>query len=94
MTTIWYHTVVPVVVVSGRVEPYVRSRAGRIIGVEHGSDRVLVDHRLGDRGLDALTGPICEVLINQLRRVGAAGAAQISAIEPFADDPLQLPEQV
>jgi hypothetical protein len=55
---------------------------------------VLADHRLGDRRLDALAGPIGEVLIDQLRRVGTAGAAQIAAIEPFTDDSLQLPEQV
>ena len=71
-----------------------RGRAGRVVRVEHCLDRVLADHRLGKRRLDALAGPIGEVLIDQLRRVGAAGAAQIAAVEPFADDALQLVEEV
>ncbi len=71
-----------------------RGRAGRVVGVEDRLDRMLADHRLGDRRLDALAGPVGDVLVDQLRRVGAAGAAQIAAVEPFAGDPLQLAEQV
>ena len=52
------------------------------------------DHRLGDRGLDTFASPVGDVLVEQLRRVRAASAAQIAAIEPFAGNAFQLVEQV
>ena len=50
--------------------------------------------RFGDRRLDPLAGHVGDLLVEQLGRVGAAGAAQIAAIQPLAGDALQLAEQV
>ena len=70
------------------------ARAGWIVRVEHCLDRVLVDHRPGNRRLDALACSIGKILVDQLREVSVSGATQIAAIDPLPNDPLQLPEQV
>jgi len=72
----------------------VRGRTGRIVGREHRLDRPLADWRCRDRRGNALAGSFGDIVIDQLRRIGAAGATQIAAVEPFARDPLQLPEEI
>ena len=45
-------------------------------------------------GLDPLAGHVGDFLVDQLRRIGAADADQIAAVEPLARDALELAEQV
>ncbi len=50
--------------------------------------------RLGDGGLDALAGHVGNFAIEELGGIGAAGAAEIAAVQPLARDALELAEQM
>src|SRR5690606_319679 len=56
--------------------------------------RIVASERHGDRGLDPLAGYISDLLIEELRRIGAAGALEIAAFQPLAGDRLELPEEM
>ena len=75
------------------VETDVRSRARRVVGVEHGLDRSLAHESAGDAGGDALAGHVGQHFVFELRRIRAAFADQV-AVEPLLSDALELPKQM
>src|SRR5262249_7858453 len=57
-------------------------RSGWVIRIKDRFDGTVASEGERNRGLDALTGHIRDLLIKKLRRVGPAGAAQIAAVKP------------
>ena len=53
----------------------------------------LADECAGDAGGDPVAGHVGELLIHELRRIGAALADEV-AVEPLLGDALELTEQV
>ena len=71
----------------------VARRAGRVVGIEDRLDRTLAGQRRGDRRLDPLAGHVGDLLVQQLGRIGAAGAAQIAAVQPLPGDAFSWPNR-
>ncbi len=64
-----------------------------VVGIEQRLDGLLAEELLRDGHGDAVARHVGQLLIHQLRRIGAAFADEI-AVEPFLGDALELAEQI
>ena len=76
-----------------RVEADVRGRAGGVVGIEQGLDWALAEERPGDAGGDPVAGHVGQLLIHELRGIGAALADE-TGVEPLLGDALELAEEM
>ena len=65
-----------------------------VVGVEDGFDLVFALEGFGDGGLDAFAGAVGNFAVEDLGGKGAAGAAEIAAVQPLTHDALELAEQM
>ena len=76
----------------GKVD--VPSGALGVVGVEDGFDLVFALEGFGDGGLDALAGHVGNFAVEDLSGIGRAGASEVAAVHPLADDAFELAKEV
>lgn len=75
------------------MEVDIRGRAHRVVGIEHRPHPSLAQDA-HDGGMDTCTGVVGDNRVEKLGRYGAAGADQVTAVEPIPGNAFEIAQKM